>query len=114
MSPTYGYVLEFGDVWLHGGEGRSHSRPVCREGEGLAVAYDPDEGCVLKHGRHEAVAVWYDAQCRTNDALEIFRFPAASRTVELLDLLIRGVLRVAEFVEALEDHLFGGADHARA
>jgi hypothetical protein len=110
MSLSPGYVLEFGDVWLHGGEGRRHSYPVCTEGEGLAVAYDPDGELVYKHGHQGAVTTWFDDECRYNEALEIFRFPAVSRTVELLNLLVAGALRLAEFVEALEDYLFGPSE----
>jgi hypothetical protein len=118
MSESEGpYVIEQGEVWfIHTGPStpggktmRLDRRHVCGPSESLALAFDDEDGTLLKHGTEAAVRKWHDGfSARMASAGEhafpppiVLTFPPNGETVIELNRCIAVTGRVKRLYDEL-------------
>lgn len=116
-DPEGPYVIEHGDVWfVQGGPTTPGGRTmrldrqrICGPSENLALAFDENDGILLKHGTETAVRKWHDSFiARMADLGDhafpppiIMTFPPNAETVAELNRCIATSGRVKKLHEEL-------------
>lgn len=107
IGGTGPYVIRYGDLWHVTKTGERH---VCDGSQEVAVAYDAENGTLIKHGSLTRVQE-YAAQARRvfcegghEDlalAIEVVSFPVSEETVAELNACVATTGRVLKLPEAL-------------
>ena len=102
------YVIRHGDLWhvARGAEGRH----VCDGSQEVAVAFDSEDGTLLKHGSHSRVQEWADKTRKTfveggfpdlAATITVISFPVSPETVDELNACAATTGRVLKLADNL-------------